>query len=482
MDQEETVLINKSTPVSTFEISVESSSDVYVSAKTIRKLNFHLLGLCAGICFLAVLDRRNLGFAANDLCNTLRLSHEEYGFGVSLFSVGYIASHVGSNVILKKLGAPIWLSLIVASWGCCAASFALIRTPLHFYILRVLLGLAEGGCFPGVMYYLSLFYPDQHITPSYGILAASTSIALPVSSLIAAGLLKLDGVFGLAGWRYLFLVEGLIPVLFSFVLWRKLPRSPEAATFLTEDEKMWIKETKKQTVNTGLSVFGEVLQVLKNKSFCVLSFATTVVASVQDLLMYWLTLLIHVSLNGDSEKDTETCGSSKKDSTLAVILTAVPFVFGAILCLLLRNSPLLLRNRTATVGMLKGLAGALLASWALTKRVAFTMGFMSLVLAIGSEILGNCFVHGVIVTLFPESLRAIAMGVFSTVISFGTLAGPLIMGKLVHKYGYSCGIVVSGLSMMSASVLFGLVKDPLHRRPLSTVMSFDEGQENHDSE
>eukprot|EP00210_Caulerpa_lentillifera_P002933 g2800.t1 len=305
-----------------------------------------------------------------------------------------------------------------------------------------MLGVAEGGCFPGVVYYLSLFYPDEDITQPLALIIASVVFALPISAVIAAGLLKLDGLFGIAGWRYLFIVEGVIPVLFSFLLFWKLPESVDSASFLSGDEKKWIREHRMQNQSTEMSVFGEIKQVLRNRAFLWICLATAMFSAVQDMLMYWLTLLIHGMLNGDTDSDAKkTCGSSDKDSTVAIVLTAVPFVFGGILCISLRNFTLFLQNRTLTVGAAKGIAGLFLISWLVTKQVSFALGFMSLILSIGSALFAHSLIHGVVVTLFSHSLRAVATGVFSTSISLGTLTGPLIMGKLIHEYGYSCGIL-----------------------------------------
>jgi MFS transporter, ACS family, tartrate transporter len=202
-----------------------------------RKAYWRLLPVISvGYC-LAYMDRVNISFASLRMNADLHFSATVYGLAAGLFFIGYALCEVPSNLLLLRFGAKRWLARIMFTWGLLAAAMMFVRTPLEFYILRFLLGMAEAGFFPGVIYYLTLWFPVRMRARA----VSRFYIALPLSSTVmgslAGWLLGLNGKFGLTGWQWLFLLEGIPPVLFSFVLLRALPDGPEKANWLTPDEK-----------------------------------------------------------------------------------------------------------------------------------------------------------------------------------------------------------------------------------------------------
>ncbi|MEI9968212.1 MAG: MFS transporter [Terracidiphilus sp.] len=170
-----------------------------------------------GYC-LAYMDRINISFASLQMNRDLHFSASVYGFGAGLFFIGYALCEVPSNLMLLRFGAKRWLARIMFTWGLLAAAMLFVRTPLEFNVLRFLLGVAEAGFFPGVIYYLTLWFPAQ-------VRARAVSrfyIALPLSSVVmgsvAGWLLGLGGKFGLSGWQWLFLLEGLPAAAFSLMI------------------------------------------------------------------------------------------------------------------------------------------------------------------------------------------------------------------------------------------------------------------------
>ena len=206
-----------------------------------RKAGLRLIPVIAIGYGLAYVDRLNLSFASLQMNRDLHFSASVYGFGAGLFFIGYALCEVPSNLALLRFGPRRWLARIMFTWGLLAAAMMFVRTPLEFNVLRFLLGMAEAGFFPGVLYYLTLWFPARMRARA----VSRFYIALPLSSVVmgslAGWLLGLGGKLGLAGWQWLFLIEGLPAVLFSFAILKLLPDGPAKAAWLTEKEKWWLQ-------------------------------------------------------------------------------------------------------------------------------------------------------------------------------------------------------------------------------------------------
>ena len=211
-----------------------------LAQRTVRKLAWRLLPFMGVLYFVAFLDRVNVGFAALTMNADLGLSARVYGFGAGIFFLGYVLFEVPSNLMLHRFGARRWIARIMISWGLLSAAMVLTTGPLTFYVLRFLLGVAEAGFFPGMILYLTYWFPAAvraRITGAF-------MIAIPVSSVIGAplstALLDLDAL-DLRGWQWLFILEGLPAVLLGFVVLARLDDRPDRAAWLTADEKAWIR-------------------------------------------------------------------------------------------------------------------------------------------------------------------------------------------------------------------------------------------------
>ncbi|HTC75782.1 MAG TPA: MFS transporter [Edaphobacter sp.] len=217
-----------------------TSSDAAIGASAVRKASLRLIPLIALGYGTAYMDRVNISFASLQMNRDLHFSATTYGLGAGLFFLSYAACEVPSNLLLYRFGARRWLARIMITWGLLAIGMLFVRTPAQFYTVRFLLGMSEAGFFPGVVFYLMLWFPPE-------LRARAISrfyISLPLSSvfmgLIAGALLNLDGHLGLRGWQWLFLVEGLPAVLLGIAFFLFLPDTPAHAKWLTEDERLWI--------------------------------------------------------------------------------------------------------------------------------------------------------------------------------------------------------------------------------------------------
>src|SRR5580692_9612444 len=206
-----------------------------------RKAGLRLLPVIGVGYGLAYMDRINISFASLQMNRDLHFSASVYGFGAGLFFIGYALCEVPSNLMLLRFGAKRWLARIMFTWGLLAAAMMFVRTPIEFNVVRLLLGMAEAGFYPGVIYYLMLWFPARMRARA----VSRFYVALPLSSVVmgsvAGWLLGLGGKFGLSGWQWLFLLEGLPAAAFSLVILKMLPNGPAKAAWLTAEEKAWLE-------------------------------------------------------------------------------------------------------------------------------------------------------------------------------------------------------------------------------------------------
>jgi ACS family tartrate transporter-like MFS transporter len=232
--------IEPSDPVSTVFSTAPTNE---LAVVTLRKVTWRLIPFLFVLYVIAWLDRVNVGFAGLQMNADLGFSSTVFGLGSGIFFLGYCLFEIPSNIILERVGARLWISRIMVTWGLISAALMFVRTPAAFYLLRFLLGVAEAGFFPGVIYYLSLWYPAAHRARAI----AAFMTAVPVSGLIggplSGALLELDGLHGLAGWQWLFLLEGLPAVILGTSVLFYLKDQPETTQWLTPVERDWLVET-----------------------------------------------------------------------------------------------------------------------------------------------------------------------------------------------------------------------------------------------
>lgn len=211
-----------------------------VGRAALRKVAWRLVPFLGVLYFFAFLDRVNVGFAALTMNADLGLSAAVFGIGSGIFFLGYMAFEVPSNVMLERFGARIWIARIMISWGVLSAAMAFVQGPTSFYAVRFLLGIAEAGFFPGIIFYLTCWFPSQHRAR----IIALFMIALPLSSIIGApistALLGID-LGGLRGWQWMFLMESIPTIVLGFVVLSVLPDRPADAQWLSADERHWLQ-------------------------------------------------------------------------------------------------------------------------------------------------------------------------------------------------------------------------------------------------
>ncbi len=192
---------------------------------------------------VSFLDRANLGFAAFSMNQAIGLTPAMFGFGGGVFFIGYIAFQVPSNLMMLRVGARVWIAIVVVVWGAVSMTSAFVVGPHSFYVMRLLLGIAESGFFPGTLLYLSLWFPARKRAVAIAWFMAAAPLSTVVGSPISGALMELPRFAGLSNWQWLYIIEGLPAILLGFLTLKVLTDAPEQAAWLDADECAWLKGT-----------------------------------------------------------------------------------------------------------------------------------------------------------------------------------------------------------------------------------------------
>jgi len=206
----------------------------------LSKISRRLIPFMFLLYIVAYLDRINVGFAALQLNDALNFDPAVFGLGAGVFFMGYFIFEVPSNLIMQRVGARIWMARILMTWGIISSTMMFVRGVGTFYTLRFLLGVAEAGFFPGMILYLTYWFPAEARGRAVARFMTATAIAGVVGGPISGALMEMHGLAGLAGWQWLFLMEGLPAVILGFVTLVYLPDGPKNASWLSPGEKSWI--------------------------------------------------------------------------------------------------------------------------------------------------------------------------------------------------------------------------------------------------
>src|SRR3978361_231658 len=221
-------------------LAASSAAKSALETSTIRAISWRLIPFLMLAYFFSYLDRVNLGFAALTMNAELKFSPIVFAWGAGIFFIGYFIFEVPSNLALEKFGASRWIARIMVTWGIISAAMALVSGETSFYVLRFLLGVAEAGFFPGIILYLTYWYPAEYRARFLAAFAVAGPVSAVVGAPISGMLLGLDGVMGLKGWQWLFIIEGVPSVLLGIVTWFYLTDRPAKADWLTAEQKGWL--------------------------------------------------------------------------------------------------------------------------------------------------------------------------------------------------------------------------------------------------
>jgi MFS transporter, ACS family, tartrate transporter len=401
--------------------------------KILKRNALRLLPILTLAYLVNYLDRTNISFAALTMNKDIGLTATQYGRGAGIFFLAYCAFEVPSNLALYRFGARLWIARIMITWGLVSIGTVLVTGPWSFYIMRLLLGLAEAGFFAGVAYYLSAWFPAQYRAR----ILAGFLVAIPFSTVVGAPLsgvlLQLDGTFGLAGWKWLLIVEGLPAVVLGFVVAVLLADRPETASWLDPQEKveltrMLAAEPRERARAGLLESFMDprvIVCALVQFGFTIGSYG----------ILFWLPQVL------------KTSGLS--DLTVS-LLTAIPYAFATAAmiwwALLVDASGKKISNLTITCGL--GAVGLVIS--VLTNQLA--IGLIGLTLALVG-ITSARAVFWTIPTRFLTGVGAASgLALINSIGVMGGYFGPELMGSLKDATGgYLTGLLtMAGILAISA--------------------------------
>ena len=395
------------------------------------------------ICYIInYLDRFNVSFAALEMSGDLGFSEMTYGLGASMFFVGYVFFEIPSNLIMMRVGARIWIARIMMTWGLASTCMIFVKSPFNFYLLRLLLGVAEAGFFPGMILYLTYWIPAGERARAFALFLTSTSLAGVVGGPISGILFKMGGVYGLKGWQWLFLLEGVPAILLGGVTLFYLVDKPEQANWLSSAERNWLSETiKKEQEDKKLGHSLTLWQTLKHPrvwQLCLLYFS--VVISFYGVA-FWLPQIVK-SFSGLS-------------NSAVAMLSAVPYLSASICMVIVANHSDKMRERKWHVALpaFAGCLGLGLAVFFLENHYPLA-AFFSLCLA-ASGIWSTLGPFWSLPTAFLGGTAAAGgVALINSIGNVGGFVGPYIIGYIKQTtQSFTSGMLVLAGTQLIAGFL-----------------------------
>jgi MFS transporter, ACS family, tartrate transporter len=302
-----------------------SAADVSLEARTMRRVSWRLLPLVIVIYFIAYIDRSNVGFASTGgMSRELGLSAYIYGWGAGIFFLGYFIFEVPSNLLLERVGARRWIARIMVTWGLVSMAMIFVRGSWSFLTIRFLLGLAEAGFFPGVLLYFTYWFPSRYRARVIAALFLAGPGSNAVSAAVSGAILQLDGALGLAGWKWLFVLESAPAILLAPVVLLVLADRPATARWLPAEERDWLEhelDAERQAVEHVRRL--TLAEALTDKRVLSLSFIYFAIVTATYGITFFLPLIV------------KAYGLSNSATGL---VTAIPYTVGLIAMVLWARS------------------------------------------------------------------------------------------------------------------------------------------------
>ena len=413
-----------------------SEVDTAVRKSAYRKIAYRLMPFLMLCYFCAYLDRVNVGFAKLQMMSDLQFSEAVYGLGAGIFFIGYFLCEVPSNIVLHKVGARRWIARIMITWGLLSGCFAFVQTEWQFYTLRFLLGVAEAGLAPGLLLYLTYWFPSYRRAR----MTVLWFIAIPISGMIGgplSGLImdRMSGVHGWFGWQWMFLIEAIPTVLVGLLVLAVLKDSVQDANWLTQDEKNLVKQELAQD-NQHKEGHASVKEFVADKRLWLLAGIYFCVVMGQYAITFWLPTLIR--------------NSGISDNWHIGLLTSLPYMCAIVVMILAGRSGDHFQERRWHL-IIPMCAGAIALTFATLFASNLTLSLICLCIA-ASGVLTASSLFWMLPTNFLGGVSA-AAGI-AAVNSFANLAGfcsPYLIGWVTTNTGSNA----IGMFLITAVLIFG---------------------------
>ena len=391
--------------------------------KVIKKLRWRLLPYLMLLFIIAMLDRVNISFAALEMNKALGITPSMFGFVAGIFFIAYFFFEVPSNVIMHKVGARMWIARILISWGIVTILTGFIESVTHLGILRVLLGIAEAGFYPSMILYLTFWFPAKYFASAVSVFMCGMALANIIAGPISTWIMDNVQWFGLAGWRWLFIMEGIPAVILGFLTFVIMVDRPEQATFLNKEEKSWLVSELKREHEAKLSkVPVNKWNVFKEKrvwhlSFCFLCYVIALYG-----LGLWMPQIIKAL-------------SKALSNTNIGFLAAIPCACGAVAMVLVARHSDKTMERRYHVALPISLAFFGLIGLTLTTDLYISMALLCLSTAAIYSFVGTFW--SLPAMYLTEASAAVGIALINSVANLGGFFGPYFVGYLKDFSGGS---------------------------------------------
>jgi len=425
-----------------------SSPNPDVATITLRKVTLRLIPFLFVLYIVAWLDRVNVGFAALQMNSNLGFSSAAFGFGSGVFFLGYCLCEVPSNLILHRVGARRWIARIMMSWGAVSVAMMFIRSTSAFYTLRFLLGAAEAGFFPGVVYYLSHWYPEAQRARAISAFMTAVPVSGVIGGPLSGTLLSLNGVCGLAGWQWLFLVEGVPAILLGLIVLAYLTDRPETAHWLSSAERDWLV-SRLAAEHDSRGAAHSIVSALTNPTVWTLGIIFLLAAVGFYGYSFWAPLIVK-SLTGAS------------DLGVGIVIGLISAVT-IILMLLNGMHSDRTDERPWHVFLPLLVMGAGFFGCALLRQPILVLVFLAMVP------IGHCAAYGPFWSLPSRFLTgapaAAGIALVVTIANVGGLIGPTIIGAMKDRFGTHgpAFTLLDGCAIVAALLAIALRRVPILR-------------------
>ena len=414
-----------------------------IDDRVFAKCAWRLIPLIMVILFANLLDRVNAGFAALTMNKDLGFTPAVFGFGAGLLFLSYSLFQVPANIVLARVGAKRFVFWIMALWSVFSASAAFIQGPMEFYILRFLLGAAESGFFPGMMYYLSLWFPAAYRARFAAMIMVGTPAAFIFGGPVSTLLLDMDAIAGLHGWQWMFLIEGAPVLLLAFAVLKLLPDDPKHAHFLTSNEKDFIAARLALEDGSKPSQTGTAFRDARIFALALVLFV--ILGAVYGLLL-WLPQIV------------QAMGFANRAVGFIVALPAA----GAAATMVWWGRSIDVSGERVwhlALAMIFSAAGFAIAAVSpsnLTELLALSAAFIGLFCCLP-------IVQNIPGTFLRGNAVAAGLGIFNTIGQFGGFVAPYIIGTAKEQ----SGSYAAGMMIIAAGLGTGVLIVVAHSRALA---------------
>ncbi|MDV6284491.1 MFS transporter [Rhodococcus jostii] len=417
---------------------ITADPDIDMEARIYKKMLLRVIPIIMLGMFISYIDRANIGVLAGPMSKDLGLTAATFGLAAGLFYIGYCFFEIPSNMALSKFGARVWLARIMVTWGIATMFMGLVQNETTLYIVRIMLGIAEAGFSPGALLFLAFWCTPRMLPRTYSMLNLAVPIALAVGSVLTSALLSLDGLFGVAGWRWAFLLEGIPAIVLGIYIFFRLPDGPSNAKWLDASETEYLAKAAAQSPDSAGHEISQLWAVLRRPAawvFTVLYFCMTI--------GYWTIAYFLPTIVRD-QFDLGAAGAG--------FVSAIPWLFAAVVMIFVSKNVSRTGERTWHMTLLQ-LAGALgLAVAALSGNPYLALVGISLAAAgfFGSLPTFNSMPA----QLFTGGLAAVALAMINGLASLSGLVGPYFFGLLKDTTGStSTGLLIMAGFFVAAAIL-----------------------------